>query len=349
MKFQQTIRLAIIALVAQFPSEAFAKTEQHHVEAVWINIDSPSESTLADSVSPVFSYHDAQQYGVSYCFSGGRFGDNLVAYFHAKWIAMKYGLPFLYKPFPFSDRLALDSMDATYWEGGGQKTTLSSLSQIDPASTKNVYLVNYFPEFKPELQLPQMQGVFNFEVFWNDPKFMEEVQACMTPKSKVDIIIPPEDCVSVALHVRRGGSFESYEEGLRNEPLKFPPDTFYIHELSRISSLFEGQPLYVHIFTDDAHPESIADRYQQALVGIPLTFAWEETPSHSDPEQIFRDFYSMGNFDCIIHPGSNFSIMASIIGNNQVEIYPVHFHREGQTPVIDLVEIKVKTAVANNN
>ncbi|HEV7737800.1 MAG TPA: hypothetical protein VGO47_10580, partial [Chlamydiales bacterium] len=39
---------------------------------------------------------------ITYEFSGGRFGDNLLAYFHAKWVSYKYNIPFFYKEFPYS-------------------------------------------------------------------------------------------------------------------------------------------------------------------------------------------------------------------------------------------------------
>ncbi|NDD99187.1 hypothetical protein EB008_02690 [bacterium] len=42
---------------------------------------------------------------------GGRFGDNLLSYLHAKWISYKYNMLLLYKPFPYSDELALSELE----------------------------------------------------------------------------------------------------------------------------------------------------------------------------------------------------------------------------------------------
>ena len=51
---------------------------------------------------------------VTYDFSGGRFGDNLVSYCHAKWISYKYNIPLLYKPFDYSDQLMMDVLEIPY-------------------------------------------------------------------------------------------------------------------------------------------------------------------------------------------------------------------------------------------
>ena len=53
---------------------------------------------------------------VTYTFSGGRFGDNLLAYIHAKWIAYRYHIPLLYKPFDCSDQLVLHNLEELYNE-----------------------------------------------------------------------------------------------------------------------------------------------------------------------------------------------------------------------------------------
>lgn len=48
---------------------------------------------------------------LSYTFSGGQLGDNLIAYFHAKWLSLKYQLPLVYNGFPHADFLKLSEMD----------------------------------------------------------------------------------------------------------------------------------------------------------------------------------------------------------------------------------------------
>ena len=59
--------------------------------------------------------------GVTYTFSGGRFGDNLISYLHAKWVAYRAGVPLLYKPFGYSGMLVMDEEEERF-EGGATVT-----------------------------------------------------------------------------------------------------------------------------------------------------------------------------------------------------------------------------------
>ncbi|NDD58753.1 MAG: hypothetical protein EBZ47_05820 [Chlamydiae bacterium] len=52
---------------------------------------------------------------------GGRFGDRLIAYMHAKWLSYKYNIPMLYIPFAYSDDLILDDIELQYRNHGFNK------------------------------------------------------------------------------------------------------------------------------------------------------------------------------------------------------------------------------------
>ena len=45
---------------------------------------------------------------------GGRLGDQLIAYMHAKWVSYLYDIPLLYKPFHYSNDLVLDDKEELY-------------------------------------------------------------------------------------------------------------------------------------------------------------------------------------------------------------------------------------------
>src|SRR5581483_4103322 len=51
---------------------------------------------------------------VTYELNSGRLGDNLLTYGIARWISYKYGLPFLYVPFEYSEYLRLHETDPVY-------------------------------------------------------------------------------------------------------------------------------------------------------------------------------------------------------------------------------------------
>src|SRR5665213_983093 len=60
-----------------------------------------------------YSYAHEEK-AVTYEFSGGRLGDNLLSYLHAKWISYRHQIPLLYKPFKYSDKLMLDTNEIRF-------------------------------------------------------------------------------------------------------------------------------------------------------------------------------------------------------------------------------------------
>src|SRR3989344_7064790 len=105
----------------------------------------------------VYSVHVcAMHHAVTYELSQGRFGDNLLSYIHAKWIAYKYDVPLLYKPFVYSDQLLLHERELLYSDVvKNQFDNIVVLGKhLMPQHDENnsiLYIVPYFPESKWEL------------------------------------------------------------------------------------------------------------------------------------------------------------------------------------------------------
>ena len=79
--------------------------------------------------------------------SGGRLGDCLTSYVHAKWLSFQLKIPLLYRPFPYSAELLMDDLEESHEQYAfiGQTTVLSSnAGSIDPASYR-IYSCPYFP------------------------------------------------------------------------------------------------------------------------------------------------------------------------------------------------------------
>src|ERR1700728_1817882 len=68
----------------------------------------------AKPTPPAQNISKARQSYITYALSGGRFGDNLLAFMHAKWFSYRFKLPLLYKPFPYSDQLQLSLDEKPY-------------------------------------------------------------------------------------------------------------------------------------------------------------------------------------------------------------------------------------------
>jgi hypothetical protein len=274
---------------------------------------------------------------VSYSLSGGRLGDNLVAYFHARWLSYKYGLPLLYKPFPESDQFCLDDMDSEMGNNFLFQNVISIREESDIQTTpsSSLFICPYFPETRNEYEWCNLSYLPFFSVNWEEPDFHEEVVRCLKPKQDLLRMKLPKNCITVAVHLRRGPEFNNPENLIR-WPLKFVPDSYYITQIRRLANIFHHKKLYIYVFTDDEQPQVIVNNYRKILNNPNITFACQKV---NRAKSLLEDFYSISQFDCCILCQSNFSLMASKLGNYSVSIAPVHCIMKDNVPVIDEIDL----------
>lgn len=284
---------------------------------------------------------------VTYTLSGGRFGDNLLAYLHAKWIAYRYNLPLLYKPFPYADQLVFHEVEQKNYPYRDTKfprtQTLGRGDEIKKTLKRStLYILPYFPECAYEhAKDPSWPHV---AVDWENPGFRALLKELVQPNTALPKMELPKDRLSVAVHVRRGGDgFDSPEQEIM-EPLKAPPNHFFIDQIRNIYKLFDKKPLYVYIFTDNKRPDVMAKNFKEALSDIDVTFAYRQAGNTHD-QNVLEDFFAMQQFECLIRPESNYSITASKIGDFKVIIYPESFHIEEKKAFIDRVHMQIRDSL----
>ncbi len=246
---------------------------------------------------------------VTYKLSGGRLGDNLLSYLHARWIAYRDRVPLVRTPFPGDHEFALSS-------------------EIAQPGDYPLEVIPYFPE--PTMKHPNPP----FLVDWEDPGFREEIALCLKPTKPHNLLALPSDRITVCVHVRRGGTHDPQSLHLEY-PLKFPPDSFYLGQIEHLTRIFRGQELYVFLMTDDLEPEKLLQSYQEALCDSNIQWDCREKL----PENDLDDFYSIPQFDCLILPDSSFSIVASKLTEYAVRISPTHYKKKRDKVQITGLEI----------
>lgn len=287
---------------------------------------------------------------VTYEQSPGRFGDNLLSYIHAKWIAYKNGITVLYKPFVYSDQLMLHEFELLYHESDKNKfnkvVVLGKNKQVNPYEAASVlYFVPYFPESKWELKNCKSftGGAWDyFEIDWCDTGFIAELKKVIAPRKPKAHMSLPADRITVAIHLRKGGNHDT-PETLPGFPLKFLHDEFYIQQLKELYILLQQQPLYVYLFTDDNHPEKLMAKFKDNLKGLAIEFDCRRQ-GNSDRANVLEDFFALQQFDCLIHSESNYSFIASKLGNYMVSMYPDSFHKEQGRIVYDHINVAINKA-----
>lgn len=284
---------------------------------------------------------------ITYQFNGGRFGDNLLSYIACKYFSWKYKLPLLYRPFDFSDELQMHLLEKPI-NSINIPQTFQVTQKIDAydaskkSSVPTLYVSNFYskcPDWSNCIEL--------FFYMTEHPSLHEDIKKMIVPIKKLSFSFP-SDKISVAVHVRRGGGFDKPLLSGTNRsdisdknayadychPLKFPPDGFYIDHIRYLSEQLHNKPLYVYIFTDDNNPQAIVQKYQAALNKNNIIFDYHKKNEPFDNHTI-QDLFFMKEFDCLIRPESALSIIAQIVGNHIMTIWPTKSHWEESTLIID--------------
>lgn len=291
-------------------------------------------------------------HAITYTLSGGRLGDNLLAYMHAKWACYQYDLPLYYLPFPLAEGFLFHEIEREKMASLPSRfrtqihlRPMESFQNlfIRARFTKDaLFIVPYFPESDWELIQSRVNGppYSYFKVNWEDPDFHKLLKNLIAPKNPIAPMNLPKDKTTVAVHIRRGGSYESDSAIVRGQfPLKFPTDEFYLFQIRRLYNLLGKKPLYVFLFTDDEDPLQIKIKYLDHLTDLDIEIQCREKENHWNTN-ILEDFFHLTQFDCAIHSQSNFPVCAGLISDYQIEIYPKSYYEESGQIYIDKVTTK---------
>lgn len=277
-----------------------------------------------------------------------RFGDCLMTFLHAKWIADRQGKLLLYKPFAYSDKLSLSKAYFHYGKVRKLYSKEEQLTQFDVTyhrpNCNTILSVPYFPESSYEKEngrTEQNESWKYFNVDWNDKVFRKTVLDDLTPLVPLKKVIPPEHMISVALHMRKGGNFDSQvdKEGF---VMKFLPDSYYIEQLKALHNILGKPLLYVYIFTDDHNPGMIHRKFKSHFSGENIVFHCRRD-KNTEKINVLDDFFSLFEFDCLIHSHSNFSLIPSLLHDYLVQITPTDVVIEGGKRTYIQESLKVNT------
>jgi len=298
-------------------------------------------------------YRDFGKSAVTYTFSWGRFGDRLMSYVHAKWISYKYDFQLLYKPFMFSDQLVLSERERLFKQRDVKSfkhvVSVPKGEQISFDGNNILYIIPYFSEY-----LKNKNGEckrYLVTVDWSDECFLQILRAFIQPKMPLKIVRVPKNCITVAIHIRTGGGYDRLL-GERQKtagmvysdvgfPLNHPRDEFYIKQIKKVSELFFNKSIYLYIFTDDLYPQRILSKYKKSVDKPNITFDCRKNGNRHD-RNVLEDFFSMQQFDCIIRPNSNYSVIAAKMGYNWLTIFPVDYKWDGNKLIMTQTKSDVK-------
>lgn len=301
----------------------------------------------------------------------GRFGDNIYHYSKVKWLSFKYNIPLLYKPWKYSDKLTMHTLEIHYTSDiekqFNQLIGLKNNVSINVDTISSTLFVHEGHLHDPQFKVNSPENIL-YEYMVRYPQFAQELKKMLQPVISMPLLDLPSDKITVAVHVRKGSGHDkplasiqqysnyeqlvSYEKELRlghfsdKVPIwatKFPPEQYYIDQIKKLSSLLNDAPLFVYIFTDAKNPNDLIKKLEQIINKPNITFAYRENNTFNYQNQIIEDYYNMAQFDCLIRSSSRFSLAAQLLGNHKIIIYPKHARWIGNKLVVDKIGIIVRT------
>lgn len=292
---------------------------------------------------------------ITYDFNGGRFGDCLSTYAKAKWFAHKHTLELLYKPFEYSDQLNMHASETLYnpQDIKQYKTIVKVKTEQDIKNNTqdHVLFVSNFYSITPDL----------YEYRFIDKKWEQIITTVLAPHGDTPAQTTHKDAATVALHVRKGGGFDqplSTDLLDTNTPIKkfadqiwptkFPPDEYYIQALQNLIKLLGPlTPVVVHLFTDDPHPQALAQKYKAALNNSCVEFIYRES-GNAHNKNVVEDYYLMARCDYLIRSSSLLAKACQLLGDHKIIVCPGHGYWDGTKAVIDLVNIIMRNGIKQN-
>ncbi|QQR61769.1 hypothetical protein IPH25_04860 [bacterium] len=281
---------------------------------------------------------------IHYTLSKGRFGDQIIAYAKAFYIAKTYHCGLCFTPFKGSELLCLHKNSHVVC----QQACIdhATIVENDTIITPDRLICYHVTLSTKHKELDSIEALFSCLQKRSDLKCT--LQKLLQPACPINKIEWPQDKVTVALHVRKPSghdtplqSVQTYEladyknvapdmsKDLQNKacsdrryPHKFPPDQYYIDQIKRLSDRLAGQQLYVYLFTDYHDPEELVQRYSQLLKNSSHITLTCHSKAQQKKMRFIDDYYNMAQADCLIRAASNFSRAAQLLGNHALIMFP---------------------------
>jgi len=284
-----------------------------------------------------------------------RLGDHLITYCKAKFFSYKTNLPLYCPYFKYKEQLMLDTIEKSYSEEikimfKHQVLIHNFTDYFEHKQPNTLYMTEaffnngfWFPTSgdTPHTQPHHFHDMIND--FKSHPSFMQKLKQCIQPKIPLRLIVPPEGYTSIGVHVRKNGLYDKplyakqyytlfdinkakniTPSGPFSDitvPARFPPEQYYIAQLLYLLNKLKKQKCYIHIFTNDPHPDAIAERFAAFLPQENISIGYRTT-TNNDNLHVLEDLFSMAQCDYLIRPHSCLSSIAEIIGEHTLVISP---------------------------
>ena len=263
----------------------------------------------------------------TYGFSGGRLGDNLISFIRARWLAYIYEGEVILNNFKFIENFNFYNK----YKKNNNYIPILSLKEIGKEfENKNhnelIYEVPYFPFENLEIKLYWRNNLSNkiFEIDWSDEKFINILKEEISSNLDYNLYLTKNNKYNIAIHYRFGSGPDMVTDDPIPIPSKSPSIDFYIKSLFELTNILKDKQIYCHLLKK-SFPK--------------INFGYH---SSNENNGVLEDFFSMLDFEYIIRPCSNLSLIASIIGKCHTVLMPINQNSENKINKIGFYSEKHK-------
>lgn len=215
-----------------------------------------------------------------------------------------------------------------------------------------VFSVDYLARLEPTMPY---YDIYLWEDLRRNTALLEKLKTLLSPSSPLpEIITPPKNVKSVAVHVRKGGGYDmplystqifdnrqliglpehNYSLHMPKDvrdckhqdifrPLKSLPEQYYIDQINFLLTSFPQEKFFIYLFTDASNPAQIAKKIHSYLIDPKRVTFESRKGEHSHDKNVLEDLFSMMNFDILIRTNSSYSDLAHLVSDYELIIYPI--------------------------
>jgi hypothetical protein len=292
----------------------------------------------------------AKRHALTYDEGGGRFGDRILVYAQARYLSFLTEIPFLYRPFIYSDQLIIEHNAEPYdkyaqrFKNKFHINSAGTFSEFlclirNPNIPPTLFVVDYFPSDIFEWNMDSTRSIA-LEIPWHEQQFAQYLKSSLSPRIPIPELRKPGR-LNVADHVRALSGDDTPETSIRYLPLKVPTFEYHKRQIRKVYNWNLKKPMHVFVFTDSKNPQHILQEFRKSFRHEDITFD-VHIRSNVDTDYPVEDFFAMQQFDVLIATQSNFSMMASRLKKFDMLIFPVHVSGQYPNWVLDRIQVITK-------
>ncbi len=294
----------------------------------------------------------AHPHAITFQKNPGRLGDQILNYCKHTWLAHKYNLDLYVPEFTYKPFFALSQLEKSDKQLDRDKyihnIKIKADTDIRPRRDQDMLYVGQYHLMINNIADHTKWADHLFGLTVIDVVFGNKIRNMLRLCIELPDISVPSGCISVAIHIRKGGGFDKplasvqYRDQVdaskkakigsqfadRSQPFKFPPEQFYLDQLLNLYEYVDKHDLYVYIFTDDKNPEAITNRLRERISFDNIQFDCRSS-GNAHNKNVIEDIYAMSRCDYLIRSKSHYPWIAQMMGQHKGIIYPVSYTWKG--------------------